>query len=79
MRRHLLQLMLIVVLCQYVCGIPAEFVTTTILPAAALSILAGNAFYAWQAKNIAEATGRPATMNRYRVSRSRTMWSSLPV
>jgi len=58
---NLLQLMLIQVLCTGVCGLPAEFVATRILPGAAFSILFGNAFYAWQAKRLAERTARPFT------------------
>jgi AGZA family xanthine/uracil permease-like MFS transporter len=52
---NLLQLMLIVVLSGSVCGLPATLVVGRILPGAAVSILAGNLFYAWQAKR----TGRP--------------------
>lgn len=55
---NLLQLLLILTLCPIVCGIPAEVVTTRILPGAALSILVGNAFYAWQAWRLAKGTGR---------------------
>jgi AGZA family xanthine/uracil permease-like MFS transporter len=58
---NLLQLMLISVLCQAVAGLPADFVSSRILPGAALSILIGNAFYAWQAKKLAESTKRPDT------------------
>ena len=58
---NLLQLMLISVLCQAVVGLPADFVAARILPGAALSILIGNAFYAWQAKKLAERTKRPNT------------------
>lgn len=58
---NLLQLMLINVLCQVVAGLPAQMVTSRVLPGAALSILVGNVFYAWQAKRLAEATGRPDT------------------
>ena len=58
---NLLQLMLIQVLCSGVCGLPADFVASRILPGAALSILLGNAFYAWQAKRLAERSGRPYT------------------
>ena len=58
---NLLQLMLIVVLCTYVVGLPAEMTHHTILPAAAISILFGNLFYAWQARLIAMERGRPAT------------------
>ncbi|HEY4745818.1 MAG TPA: hypothetical protein VIH45_14235 [Desulfuromonadaceae bacterium] len=55
---NLLQLMLIAVLCGTVCGMPQELVYGRILPGAALSILAGNAFYAWQARRLAIRTGR---------------------
>jgi AGZA family xanthine/uracil permease-like MFS transporter len=58
---NLLQLMLIQVLCTGVCGLPAEFVASRILPGAAFSILFGNLFYAWQAKRLAERTARPFT------------------
>jgi AGZA family xanthine/uracil permease-like MFS transporter len=55
---NLLQLMLMVALCPAICGIPLDFVTHTILPGAALSILFGNLFYGWQAVKLAEKTGR---------------------
>ena len=58
---NLLQLMLIQVLCTAICGLPGDFVATRILPGAALSILLGNAFYAWQAKRLAERENRPYT------------------
>ena len=55
---NLLQLMLIAVLCVGVCGMPSELVYGSILPGAALSILFGNLFYAWQARKLAIRTGR---------------------
>ncbi|MCB4755928.1 MAG: NCS2 family permease [Elusimicrobia bacterium] len=55
---NLLQLMLIVILGRYACGFPDSFITGRILPGAALSILAGNLFYAWQARRLALRTGR---------------------
>ncbi|MEJ2684014.1 MAG: hypothetical protein P8Z71_06435 [Candidatus Sulfobium sp.] len=55
---NLLQLMLIAVLCGNVCGMPTGLVYGRILPGAALSILFGNAFYAWQARKLAIRTGR---------------------
>ncbi len=55
---NLLQIMLIVVLGGAVCGLPAELIVGRILPGAALSILVGNLFYAWQAMRLADATGR---------------------
>ncbi|MFO1519581.1 MAG: NCS2 family permease [bacterium] len=55
---NLLQLMLIAVLCHTVAGLPADFITHTILPGAALSILLGNLFYSWQGMKLARQTGR---------------------
>jgi adenine/guanine/hypoxanthine permease len=55
---NLLQLMVISVLGSTVCGLPVELINSRILPGAALSILVGNLFYAWQARRLARATGR---------------------
>src|SRR6185369_1706504 len=55
---NLLQLMLIGGLCKVFCGFPTEFITARILPGAALSILIGNLFYAWQARQLALKTKR---------------------
>src|ERR1700735_4580313 len=41
-----------------VCGFPLSFVASRILPGAAVSILAGNLFYAWQARRLALREGR---------------------
>ena len=41
-----------------VCGIPLSFVASRILPGAAISVLAGNLFYAWQARRLAHKEGR---------------------
>ncbi|MEI7437364.1 MAG: NCS2 family permease [bacterium] len=58
---NLLQLMLIGVLCRFVCGFPAAFITSVILPGAAISILTGNLFYGWQARMVALRTGQRDT------------------
>jgi AGZA family xanthine/uracil permease-like MFS transporter len=55
---NLVQLLLIDALCRFVLGFPAALVHGRILPAAAVSILVGNLFYAWQAKRLAARTGR---------------------
>jgi AGZA family xanthine/uracil permease-like MFS transporter len=55
---NLVQLLLIDGLCRGVLGMPAELVHGRILPGAAVSILLGNLFYAWQARRLAAATGR---------------------
>ncbi len=41
-----------------VCGFPLSFAASRILPGAAISILAGNLFYAWQARRLARREGR---------------------
>ena len=55
---NLLQLLLMATLCGPVCGFPPELIHGTILPGAAVSILAGNLFYAWQARRLMARTGR---------------------
>ena len=58
---NLVQLLLIVGLCS-TCGMTGEtgskFLYELILPGAAVSILVGNLFYAWQAHRLAKQTGR---------------------
>ena len=41
-----------------VCGFSTDFVTSRVLPGVAFSVLAGNLFYAWQARRLAVRTGR---------------------
>jgi adenine/guanine/hypoxanthine permease len=41
-----------------VCGFPVSFVASRVLPGVAISVLAGNLFYAWQAQRLAQRTGR---------------------
>lgn len=55
---NLIQLILIVVLCNTVLKMPAEMVFGRILPGAAVSLLIGNIFYAFQARSLAQRTGR---------------------
>lgn len=55
---NLVQLLLVDALCRVVLGFPAALVHGRILPAAAVSILLGNLFYAWQARDLARRTGR---------------------
>src|SRR5256885_13452507 len=55
---NLVQLLLIDALCRFVLGFPAELIYGRVLPGAAVSILIGNIFYAYQAKKLAERTGR---------------------
>src|ERR1700704_4173734 len=55
---NLVQLLLIDTLCRFVLGFPPELVYGRVLPGAAVSILVGNLFYAYQARRLAERTGR---------------------
>ena len=55
---NLIQLLVIGALCTDVLGFPAGLVFGRILPGAAVSVLIGNLFYAWQAKKLADAEGR---------------------
>jgi adenine/guanine/hypoxanthine permease len=55
---NLIQLLVLVGLCSAVCGFPMEFIFGTILPGAAVSLIFGNLFYAWQAYKLAEKEGR---------------------
>src|SRR5262245_44458883 len=55
---NLVQLLLIDALCGGVIGMPPELLYGRVLPGAAVSLLVGNLFYAWQAHRLAAATGR---------------------
>lgn len=55
---NLIQFLLILALCTSVLGFSPELILGKILPAAALSILVGNLFYAWQAQKLSARTGR---------------------
>jgi AGZA family xanthine/uracil permease-like MFS transporter len=58
---NLVQLLLIPLMCGEACGMTGEnsrFVFARILPGAAVSILIGNVFYAWQAHRLAARTNR---------------------
>jgi len=55
---NLIQLILIVSLCRELIQLPDAYIFGKILPGAAISILVGNFFYAWQARQLARETGR---------------------
>ncbi len=55
---NLVQLLLIDALCRFVLGFPPELVYGRVLPGAAVSLVVGNLFYAWQAKKLADREGR---------------------
>lgn len=55
---NLIQLLLIVSLCRFVLDFPDELVYGRVLPAAGLSLLAGNLFYSWQAMRLGRREGR---------------------
>jgi len=55
---NLIQLILIVTLCRELIHLPDSYIFGRILPGAAISILVGNFFYAWQARQLSSKTGR---------------------
>ncbi|TAK60567.1 NCS2 family permease [Methylobacter sp.] len=55
---NLVQLLVIVGLCRQVLGFSDDLVYQHILPGAAVSLLVGNLYYAYQAKQLAESSGR---------------------
>lgn len=55
---NLIQLILIVMLCGAILGMPGEMVFGRILPGVAVSLLVGNLFYAFQARKLSLASGR---------------------
>jgi len=55
---NLVQLLVLSELCRAVLGFPDALVYGRILPGAAVSLLVGNLFYAWQAMRLARSTGR---------------------
>jgi AGZA family xanthine/uracil permease-like MFS transporter len=55
---NVIQLILIVSLCRELIHLPDSYILGRILPGAAISILVGNIFYAWQARQLARETGR---------------------
>jgi AGZA family xanthine/uracil permease-like MFS transporter len=55
---NLVQLLLIDALCRGVIGMPPDLLYGRVLPGAAVSLLVGNLFYAWQAHRLAATTGR---------------------
>jgi AGZA family xanthine/uracil permease-like MFS transporter len=58
---NLCQLVVIVGLCPALAGLPEELVVGRILPGIAVSLVAGNLFYAWQARRLSRQTGRSVT------------------
>jgi len=55
---NLVQLLVIVALCSGVLGFGPDLLYGRVLPGAAVSVLVGNVFYAWQARRLAHASGR---------------------
>jgi len=58
---NLCQLIVVVGLCPKLAGLPDALVVGRILPGIAISLVAGNLFYAWQARRLSERTGKPVT------------------
>jgi len=55
---NLIQLLVIVALCRGVLGFDDHLLFARVLPGAAVSVLIGNLFYAWQAHRLATRVGR---------------------
>lgn len=55
---NLVQLLLIDALCRHVLGFSDALLYGQVLPGVAVSLLAGNLYYAWQARRLAQALGR---------------------
>ncbi|MDZ4726256.1 MAG: NCS2 family permease [Leptospira sp.] len=55
---NLIQLLVLTALCTTLCGFPLAFVTSVVLPGAAVSLLFGNLFYSWQAYQLGKRTNR---------------------
>ncbi|TGK01851.1 NCS2 family permease [Leptospira langatensis] len=55
---NLIQILVLVGLCIGLCGMPQEFVFSVVIPGAAISLLVGNVFYAWQAARLAHSENR---------------------
>ena len=58
---NLCQLIVVVGLCPALAGLPESLVVGRILPGIAVSLVAGNLFYAWQARRLSQRTGQPVT------------------
>jgi AGZA family xanthine/uracil permease-like MFS transporter len=58
---NLCQLIVVVGLCPKLAGLPDSLVVGRILPGIAVSLVAGNLFYAWQAHRLSQRTGKPVT------------------
>jgi AGZA family xanthine/uracil permease-like MFS transporter len=58
---NLCQLIVVVGLCSALAGLPESLVVGRILPGIAVSLVAGNLFYAWQAHRLSQQTGKPVT------------------
>ena len=55
---NLIQFLLILALCRGVLGFSVELLLGRVLPGAALSVIVGNLYYAWQAQQLSRRAGR---------------------
>lgn len=58
---NLVQVLTIIALCTFVCGLPGELIFTRMLPGVAISLVIGNVFYGLQAHYVARKHHRPDT------------------
>ena len=57
---NLVQVLVIVALCQQLCGFTEDLIFSRVLPGIAVSLLIGNLFYAWHARRVARRDNNPA-------------------
>ncbi|WCL47594.1 NCS2 family permease [Leptospira sp. GIMC2001] len=55
---NLIQLLVIIALCVWLCGFPIAFITSVVMPGIAVSLLIGNLFYAWLSYRLGIREGR---------------------
>ena len=68
---NLCQLIVVAGLCPKLAGLPDSLVIGRILPGIAISLVAGNLFYAWQAVRLSRQTGKPVTALPFGVTSGR--------
>ena len=65
---NLLQFLVILELLTGLCGMTHEFVLAYVFPGAAMSLLAGNLYYAWLARRLSRESGRVLTALPYGIN-----------
>ncbi len=68
---NLIQFLLILGLCRAVLGFSVELLLARVLPGAALSVIVGNFYYAWQAQQLSRREGPRRTLPHCRTASTR--------